>query len=156
MASCTLCNIWGLFKAHTRMTNAIWGWVFIQCKTGCLPIWRSSVSLSYFNFMKLSCLSIFLQSERSARQVNLLACKLAKTNNSQRHQLTNLLTRKLINPQIHQPANSSTPKGINSQAHQLTDSSTHRLINSQVHQLTGSSTPKLINSSTHQLTCSKY
>ena len=119
MASCTLCNIWRLFKFLSRFTNAMWGWVFIQCKTGCLPVWSSNGSLFYFNFMKLSCLSIFLQSERSARQVNSLACKLAKTNNSQRHQLTNLLTRKLINSQAHQLPSSSTHKLINSQAHQL-------------------------------------
>ena len=135
MVSCTPCYIWGLFKFLSRFTNAMWGWIFIQCETGCLPIWSSNGSLSYFIFIKLSWLSIFLQSERSARQVNSLACKLTKTNNSQRHQLTNLLTRKLINSQTHQLAISSTP----------------RLINSQVHQLTGSSTPKLINSSTHLL-----
>ena len=125
MVSCTPCYIWGLFKFLSRFTNAMWGWIFIQCETGCLPIWSSNGSLFYFNIMKLSCLSIFLQSERSARQVNSLACKLTKTNNSQRHQLTNLLTRKLINSQSHQ----------HSQTHQLTSPSTHRLINSQTHQL---------------------
>ena len=126
MVSCTPCNIWGLFKFLFRVTNAMWGWVFIQCRIGSLPIWSSNGSLLYFIFIKLSWLSIFLQSERSARQVNSLACKLTKTNNSQRHQLTNLLTRKLINSQSHQ---------LNSQAHQLTSPSTHRLINSQTHQL---------------------
>ena len=127
MVSCTPCNIWGLFKLLSRFTNAMWGWIFIQCETGCLPIWSSNGSLFYFNIMKLSCLSIFLQSERSARQVNSLACKLTKTNNSQRHQLTNLLTRKLINSQSHQLPGSSTHKSINSQAHQLPNSSTHLL-----------------------------
>ena len=64
--------------------------------------------------LKSSWLLIFLQTERSARQVNPLAYKLTKT-----QQLPKTLTYKLIN--------SSTYKLINSSTYKLTNSPTQKL-----------------------------
>ena len=58
--------------------------------------------------LKSSWLSIFLQTERSARQVNSLAYKLTKT-----QKLPKTLTYNIINSQTHQLTNASTNKLTN-------------------------------------------
>lgn len=120
---------------------------------------------------KLSCLLKFQKIERSEHKSTLWLIHSLRSNNSQRHKLTNSKayqltsspTQMLVNSnaqqlpktQTHQPTNSQAQNFINSNAYQLKSSTIQKLNNSRRHQLTNPSTNqpthKPINSKAHQL-----
>ena len=114
---------------------------------GFVPI---SHARAYY-IMRSPLLLVFLQIERNTAQVNSMAYKCTRPNNSRRHQLTNSSTQKNINLKVHQLKGSSIPKLIHSKTHPLKDSSTPKRSNSKAYPPKSSSTQRLIHSKAHPL-----